>query len=802
VGQDETPRRITRWTAVVAAAVVVAFLWSAWPRSVDRSTPRRATQTAPDIDAAPPTKLAPHRTVAAPTESASTTPSVAESTSTRLRITVVDAVAGAPIEGASVRVVGSEYERPATETVDATTGADGTADVPVARHDELRVVARKRGFRVVKQDVWRGGDSDVRIELVAGVPVQGRVVYADSREPAAGVDVRAWVEDMSFDHVADEVDVEQTTDRDGRFELAGLPPSKWVRVFARRAGWGYAAATLQRSGPGPEIELVLGEGGIVDGVVYDEAGRPLGDVEVFLLWSYEDLPPTLSGPAAERNVEYATRLYVNEFVRPPVRTDASGRFEFRGVKPTGSDAPRRYAAVARDARGRQARSESVEFSHHGERETRDLKFAAPPSLTVRLVSSKPIDESVVVRVEHEHREIAKQELAPYTTTARFVSLPLCRWDVYAEGPDASWSLREQVGVPRGGEVEVSFDLSDGGTIAGVVVDDTGAPVEGASIRFTDMNGGISAVMQTKSAGDGAFALRHVPSAPGRMAVSDERRDLLACEVDDVVPGGAPLRVVLSRRGRVTWRVDAPTKLRTTSIRALYEGRAAGGSESIGDDAGGVFSTSPDFIGGPMLAWVVAEGYAPTFIDALTLPPGGSLDLGTVHLVAGTSFDGRLVDADGAAVIRSELRAEEDWCEWSVELNAEGRFHLDHLPARPLHLVASAPRGRREAFPDWMIVVEPGAKSGTFQIGPAGAVVGRVRDAKGAPVKESDVHLSPARDDASRQNRWERTDADGAFSIKLQPGRWRARVRDTRAGADSVEFDVVAGDNPPLELRVK
>ncbi len=172
-----------------------------------------------------------------------------------VRVLVVDAQSGAPIEGADVAVDGGREVR----TVK--TGPDGVALVfggvlmvsaPGYLHDGVGGRDDLAGPITVK---LRRGTAIVGIvRSAAGAPVAGaRVVTRDSEDEELGAE----------------------SGPDGRFELRPVEPEQKHEIVARAAGHGPAYASVVAQADGATVEIVLPAAAVLEGRVTDDEGRPL-----------------------------------------------------------------------------------------------------------------------------------------------------------------------------------------------------------------------------------------------------------------------------------------------------------------------------------------------------------------------------------------------------------------------------------------------------------------------------------------------------------------------------------------------
>jgi protocatechuate 3,4-dioxygenase beta subunit len=192
-----------------------------------------------------------------------------------LEVVVRSVADRAPIAGATVEVRGLFTES-------ATTGADGVARIASVPAGGYQIAAWAKGYARATTWLGIGGAGIEREELMLkpGTGVSGRVVDA-AGTPVAGArvfysGVSDWSQqaDPRFDAVL--------TDADGAFRIAALPPGTF-RIVARHERFapgqsepitldGTLDGTSERTG----VEIRLGAGAVLAGVVVDKAGQPVG----------------------------------------------------------------------------------------------------------------------------------------------------------------------------------------------------------------------------------------------------------------------------------------------------------------------------------------------------------------------------------------------------------------------------------------------------------------------------------------------------------------------------------------------
>lgn len=817
------PVSTTSRRAIAAVAVLVAAgiaIW--WMSATEDVTPPAAPVAAP-VPATPhePTER-PRRVVAAEAAppDATSEPDVAvppEPKARPFRVVVTSVEGGAPVPGARVALREKDFEGTLTNVVESTTAGDGTASLAIHESMSGRITVTKTGYALARRRLDSRTD-ELRVELGPGDALRGRVVFADTRAPAPGVAVRAWLVRPTSESPDNEVGSRQTTDEDGRFELAGVPRGKEVRVWAVKPGYRAADAVVTRDGPGPEIEIVIGDGGVLEGTVYDEDGKPMPGVDLFQMPEGTDIPDL---EWLDEDVTF-TSWAQQGFIFPATPTDEQGRYEFKGVRLPVGGVPQPRFVAARDAKGRTARSAPATFTRHGERMQRDIRFARAAGIAVRFTGVSVLPPSTSVHLQRagpSNPSNLDRDLGPTDTTAAFEGLlpglyyvKVCLGDRYSSGVE----FMRQVNVGDGDRPEVTFDLSAGGRIRGVVVDDAGKPVGGIPIEF---DGGrredLDVRARTSAAEDGSFEFSGLPPVRGTVALDtkflwaderdggsgDGRVAFADMRVHGVIPGGPAVRLVLRRQARITGRLVRPTApLGRLEFYVVSDDQWTNGSISV--DAEGRITGSSSEVGPGIDVYVKAEGCAPFVLERQTLSPGGTFDLGDVKLEPGLTFRGTLTGPDGRPLANASLYANDPWIDRSIDVDDGGVFRIDRLPNRPVH-VSVEPTATTAP---WRLTIDPSAATGTFAIGAGVEVKGRVLDAAGAAAPRTKLRLLPVAATAYEQGGavYAVADDTGRFTARVAPGRFRVEVQldEYVAAQTPPEITVSDGDTREIELVLR
>lgn len=190
----------------------------------------------------------------------------------------------APIRSSEARP--STSESPARPLAEPAGNADGAARASVTTSSSRDEVTSE--FAVVRfVDALDGAP-------IAGLPYRVLEQGVSEREVAAG-----------------------TSDAEGRVVTRDLPRSGWIVESLRHPPFALSTHALDlREQSSESIQLAVGHGGTIAGIVQDGNGAPLADVEIFVTSGSMGLggPPPLPPDA-----------------KPATKSDASGRFEINAV---------------------------------------------------------------------------------------------------------------------------------------------------------------------------------------------------------------------------------------------------------------------------------------------------------------------------------------------------------------------------------------------------------------------------------------------------------------------------------------
>jgi hypothetical protein len=669
-----------RIVGVVAVLIAAGVLWTlrrdaATPAAPHNPAPVTAKSTigaaSPSTGVSPP-DAAP---VATPT-----TDGAREATRVRFVVTiqtsVPEPIAGAEIElrprhGAPVRLV---------------TGPDGTASMSASVAELQWCDATVRAPGLVTCPTWLDFDDAgvARLPLGKGIAMTGRVLDGLTGRPIAGAHV-----DACNDH--------PVTNDAGLFAVKAAWPDRPVYGYVGAPG--HVSLRFEhdaRSGP---VTLWLDPGGRVTGTVRTKDGAPVADADVYddadnADWGYES--PRTKSDSAGAFVLDGLSLGVPHKVHAGKKGLPWGRTDAFVATPSTPNVARSLVlgggasltVVVRDAAGHVVEDAAVSAQRGQMYEVGEGRTGADGSVDFAPVVPGP----VTVAVWSERFGEASVDLDVATDETK----------------------RIEVRVPPG----ISID--------GVVVDDSGAPVGGASLGlFTPRpferhrQCGTSPpdpFLTATTANDGSFhvvvprriGLQYDAKARGHVEPSfddADSRTMCSWPVHAVLPDRGPLRIVLPRAATFLFELQFPPDVSRKSVYvAAYDGagvQIAGkrlwDMQVVGPDAGFV---------APVTARRVTfdvEGLLPATCDVRPVV-GEETDLGVIALDAGVGLRGRLVDADGRPVEGATLSVSlaGDKRQRIVNCGADGSFVATGIPPGAADVVVDAPgfvRARRRIAAD-------------------------------------------------------------------------------------------------------
>lgn len=652
---------------------------------------------------------------------------------------------GKPIDGAIV-VARDEKQRWTEPTLSTRTDKAGAFRFALKTRRPHLVWAQAPGLAIARREGVAPGTSVV-LRLVRGGTITGVVRDGDSGAPIEGAEVTAFVWGPTPDWEPGAGRLRAVSDREGRFRVDGVDRrAHVVRASAR----GYAEAEQQGVLAGREISLYLQAGGSVAGLVLDAEGQPAAEAVVHLSKNGPSLGSTARtadarggfvfpgvepgtytllarhpklgiglSPAVEvaeaevrRDVillpgvavvgrlvdpegePVVGRVQVAEIAGEPAplaaarllsaEADADGRFRIEEV-------PLGPSALAASAPGFATRRLDFD-ARPGPRPNDVGEIALDPGLRVagrvRAPDGSPIADA---RLQCWQRLGGSRGSAEATSSAdgRFVLGGLaaggCSLSITASGFAPS---RMQVAA---GSLDLDVVLAPAGRLAGLVVDEGGAPVP--AFRVSAQKGDyVTDRDEDASSEDGRFLVEDVAEGTWTLRVTaPERAPAVVSEI--VVRPGRTTdvgRVRLARGGSVRGQVVGPDELpiQGASLRAerpqsLF--MSFGDEPTVTSDASGLFELRGLAAGKTDVVAShprYAEGRVSDVEVDAARPAEVRIRLGNGGRIEGTARR-RNGSPMGGAMIRVWGQGQGFTSPLSATVAPDGSFSVERVPAGPV-----------------------------------------------------------------------------------------------------------------------
>jgi protocatechuate 3,4-dioxygenase beta subunit len=667
--------------------------------------------------------------VAVPRMQVREVPKTAGDRNATLRVEVVDE-AGASVTSAVVSVLSIRDER-AYVAGSQVTDAAGVSEIPRLPRGETFVLAEAPGRQRASTRLVLEGRATARLVLRPAGRLAVRVTDEEGKPvPRASVEIRG----------GDPLPFATTGDGEGQATIARLGAAPYsLRVSAP----GYDVFT--RSGvmsSAYPVHVVLRQLGQLDVKVVGEDGAAVKEAAVLVAGS--GLWP-------------ARRAITDEAGKVRIGGLAAGAYDVSASK---GDLVADTAIGVRVERGK----------------TKETRLVLVPGrrVAVKVVDDgedqKTIAGARVVLVEDGVSSFPHEGV---TSAEGLVSLgPVSR-----DRP-ASVLVRADGFVPRGVLVPASLDgplvvpLVKGAVLAGEVVDDRDAPVDGASIEvvgvdFAGMPVDATPELASFERAHFAFSLAGPPA-------------LIPMGELGVMPGPLP---------------GIPPPGSSTAPRVADS--KAGSSEGWVTDRSGRFRAAP-VPPGRLRALVRHPGYVEALSEAVLLAPGGEAHV-KVILHAGATLSGRVLDESKTplAGARVEIAALHGTLVRATLTADDGSFGFAAVP-REISVTVSRPEAPDAVALRKILTLDEGNRREIDLVLPASreAIEVRVRDDRGYPVAAAEIRaLSLDPDSPLRTTRF--TGEDGLATIPDAAG-IALRVEVTRSGYAP---DVRSFEPAPREMSV-
>lgn len=712
---------------------------------------------------------------------------------------VLAAETGAPVEGARVTL-----KSPLGDDVEARSGpggqftlrevAGGTHTLSASHRDFGRVVEPAREIKVGETI------SDLVLKLPAGLAISGQVVDAATGAPIP--EAQVVLDLRSSDPDADDADQDSAnvsaapgfrrsgkTDAGGAFRIAGVGEGLYMAGARARGYLDTAAEKLRVTRDSKlEVTLKLTLGGSISGRTLDPEGRPISGATV------------RPAPRITDWREMQGNANLGQVANLSTLSAEDGKYTLVGLPPHPD-----YTVRATHPSFPETTAKGIEVVASTERADVDLKFASGGSLRGRVLDAagSPIAGASVVA------QVARKG-SPPEDRARDLGLmvrptPDRSVNTDAEGKFSLEALQpgdyrlvartqgkrsatlEGVTV-RAREILEGLELKlvDGESIAGVVLDAGGAPVQGASVN---VNGAESATARTDA--DGLFEVKGL--ARGEAMVEVVRQGFVTTRQQQVVPARG-LRLKLERTAHLVGVVrdengEAPkqyqvgaSKLENTPDNPNQRGGMQAYS-SRRDDQG---SFDVEVPAGTYVLHASSPKCLPGKSAPVTVAAGGRVDGIVIQLTRGQRLAGVVLAAasgtpvQGAQVFCSVAADTENPQEVfpfgppNATSDAEGQFVLEGAPLGAILLTVQH-KDFVAGAPQQITVPRGGLANLKLELQSGGGIHGIVIKA-GVPAAGAQVLAFPTQP-GGRNVRNANTNGDGRFELDhLEAGEYRLEAR--------------------------
>jgi uncharacterized GH25 family protein len=553
----------------------------------------------------------------------------------------------------------------------------------------------------------------------------------------------------------------KTTDK-GTARLAPIHPG-WVRVSASAAGYapGSNFTTVGSAGATGELGITLRKGYAVSGRVVDEAGKPVAKARVT---ASEDPwgDPSDAGGATTDDKGGFTIAALSHGSHALLATDGE-HAPARSPPITVSDKPVGNVEIVMKAGGVIAGT-VVDAVH------RPVAFA-----TIRVAGSG----------QQSWQAAARQATSDQKGAFELRGLARGKLQARAESDTAASKVvdADLSDKPRLDGLELVLDVA--GTIAGIVVDDKGAPVPEVGVNaFPDFLGGAEAsglalagLSSATTGGDGEFVIHGLPDGAYRIWAAQRSGGFgeWGQHGTTAKTGDQNVRITLAAPGMLIGKLVLAGSGAAPAVATV-----ALGFQAAAPATGGVFQLKDVTPGSYDVTFRGLE-FAELIQHDVTIEPGKTTDLGTVTVTRGRKLSGKVVDKAGAPVAGAKVKAgamlisiaddggQADAIEAmsgirSTVTDQDGRFTLVGIPAKATNVMADDPdRGRSVA----VAIPEGDADPPdvTLALRGFGSIAGKVTR-KGQPVPG--VAISESSKGGGAQGQFTKTGSDGSFVLAKVP----------------------------------
>ena len=414
--------------------------------------------------------------------------------------TVTD-VTGGPIAGARIDAARlTALVQPEAAVATTLSETDGTYQITVGE-GPLLVAASSPDYASQSQHVEVGtAGARADFTLVPGGTLEGIVRDERSHDPVAGAIVTGR-HDGGGGVVLASGSHRVTTGADGRFRIGGLRPGAYA-LTARAKTRVTKTPTIVGIGVAEQasgVELLVGSGLLVSGVVRDDKGTPRPGLEV-----------TAQGTGDSET------------------TDEAGAFVFAELLP---------GPYELSARGGDYVADGITKIELADKDLARLEVRVRTGLQIAgHVEPRQICTVSYSVADEAPSELGAQGLAAVTTTAdgAFTLGPAIAVKAKLSARCDSGDRGALAIDPKAGDAPFVLAVTGGASIAGRVTDSKGAPVAGAQVmaggdgsdrRITVVNGVVTSGAQALSGANGEYRITGLDAGAYRVSVLDRGRPL-------------------------------------------------------------------------------------------------------------------------------------------------------------------------------------------------------------------------------------------------------------------------------------
>lgn len=647
----------------------------------------------------------------------------------------------------------------------------------------MTVRIRKEGYLSLLRHIGLG---EVQLlHLQPGVDLAGRVVAAGTGVPIPRAQVRAWDRDSML-----EIDAVKSTDALGRFAFDAVRKDVPLDLVVCAPGRVPKTTRVVPGGPTRELTVSLEAGGTVEGIVRRWDGSPGAGLALHIVRS--DASTAVPHPDAVSSLAH-------EFALPRDRTAPDGHYRIQGVA-----SEIEFEVVVQLSEQFAARSAPFRIERAGEVVRRDIHAPAPASLLVTLTygdGTKVEHAHVVLRDRFGHYDPPEGESSRAAWTFPEMTPGNYEVGVFVIGGRLTW---HGVALLPGAHAERRITLGRGLALEGEVVGPAGKPVPKALVWWVSDGG--DGFAQADEAGH--FRFDGLQPSKGRLVIRESEAGagevpLADAYLDDVLPGGTSLRVILLPFGWIRGRIPA-LPAGTQVPGEVVSARSAGPAcLTIGEH--GAFELPVSVTEQPFLLVLRPSGLTPLLLDFDAVLPETSIDVGSVPLDPGFALAARVEDERGKPLHGARVGVAAMWG-GADRTDSAGCLRLEHLPRR-----AFAVKVEHDSYPlhafavDGTAVPAAGEHAVVWVLGPGGRVEGRVRREAGEAVAGIGIRAVPTWESSYDPDHEQlcvetEADAEGRWHLRLQPGAWRILAEGWHKGEARV--DVKARESVEVELPIR